>query len=568
MILSVAARGHVPSIIAAMAENGGALDSLLHTKLAELETRALTVWSGHEREAVIEVVRAADEAAFAVRFFLEDPHRDLRRIVLSGVAPALATLLPRMTGGAGLPFSPSNETRAGWIDDMLLEYGKIAEVQRVAELERYGLARSERIDAEDIRVEVKADVAEALDRDATEWLHFETMRRVAELQGQHTPSEQIAELVERNVDVDKGWFIRYDSDERLIEYYRERALVEVLGCAESEALTHGAEIGGRLFAEWRAVCVAALGRVFNHLASATTLRRRNPDLMLRNLLTVPVLQHDAAAVWREAGDDPARVETTISHLTLDAQSIMPWRRHHEIPAPFYIDVGGGWFLLPLFGGLLNPICGLVRTLRLCHPAEWDAVVGHREADFRADLQDHFHTPRFVVPQHGFVLRRQDGSHLTDADAAILDTETGALALLQLKWPDIFGLSPKERESRRLNLLKANEWVERTHAWIAGRPAHQIAKALNIRGHAGASPPVLLVVPRYSARFTGNEPLDNRAGWVAWPEVVRMRIETPGLANPLNELATRFRSGGALGKAQLPAPIVYDLHGTKVTIAVV
>jgi hypothetical protein len=290
-------------------------------------------------------------------------------------------------------------------------------------------------------------------------------------------------------------------------------------------------------------------------------------LSLRNLLTVPVLQKDARAVLIEAGDPERHANDTIAHLALDAQSIGPWQTHHEIPAPFYVDVGGGWFLLPMFGGLLNPVCGLVRTLRLRHTRDWDRAVDQREPYFRNDIKDQFGEPRFLVPDRGMTLRREDGSHITDIDAAILDRKTGSLALVQLKWPDIFGMSPKERESRRRNLLKANEWIDRVAAWIAGRNAKQIAKALGLGESASERPPVLIVIPRYTARFTLNDHLDDRACWVAWPEVVRMRVENREIADPLEELSRAFKGGGPLAPYDRPEDITYGLEGLDVCVTV-
>jgi hypothetical protein len=255
-------------------------------------------------------------------------------------------------------------------------------------------------------------------------------------------------------------------------------------------------------------------------------------------------------------------------LALDAHSIGPWQRHHEIRAPFYVDIGGGWFLLPWFGGLLNPVCGLVRTLRLRHTRDWDKAVDGREVCFREDLQNHFAQPRFHVPDHGMTLRRDDGSHITDVDAAILDRETGDLALVQLKWPDIYGMSPKERESRSLNLLKANVWVDRVSGWIDRRNARQVAKALGIPDGASESrPPILMVVPRYAARFTLNDHLDERACWVAWPEVARMRLENKEAEAPLSDLQRDFKGGGSPASYKRPEDFIYKLRGLDVCISV-
>jgi hypothetical protein len=551
----------------------GVAEPILQAKLAELQEQVRKAWSGLEREAVIEIVRSADYAAYIIHSSSEDDRLDNDsldelRLILNGVSPALATFLPLLNGGAGLPFGPAAPQTVRWVDSMLFEFGKLARLQRFAAMERYGLGRSEMLDAATLRMEMQPGLAELMDRDASRWLMDETMRRVALKSGPPPDREYIEGLLDATSSVHDGWFVSYEGHGQLIEAYRQYAMIEVLGCVEAEALPHDALIGGRPFAEWRAVCIAALGRVFNHVAYASRLRARFSDLSIRNLLTVPVLQRDARAVWIEAGERPEHANDTISHLVLDARSIGPWQLHHEIPAPFYVDVGGGWFLLPVFGWLLNPVCGLVRTLRLRHTRDWDKAVDRRETYFRDDLRHHFDEPRFLVPDHGMTLRRDDGSHITDVDAAILDRETGSLALIQLKWLDIYGMSPRERESRRLNLLKANEWVDRMARWIAERDARQVAKALGMTDGASESKqPLLMVIPRYAARFSLNDCLDDRACWVAWPEVARIRIEKKQAEDPLAELNREFKGGGSLATYDRPEERTYKLRGLDVRVSV-
>jgi hypothetical protein len=552
----------------------GVAEPILEAKLAELQAHARKTWSGLEREAVIEIVRSADYAAYIILCSseaeepLDRAALDRLRLILLGVAPALATFMPLMKGGRGLPFGPSAPQNVRLTDAMLFRFGTLARLQRFAAMERYGLGRSEMVDATTMRLEMQPGIAEQMDVEAGQWLTEETKRRVARLQGPPPDKAYIESLLDATSGVHDGWFISYEGHPELIETHRQRAMIDVLGCAETEALPHDAMIGGRPFAEWRTLCVAALGRVFNHVAYASRLMTRFPGLSIRNLLTVPVRQKDARAVWIQAGDLPQYANDTISHLALDAKSVLPWQHHHEIPAPFYVDVGDGWFLLPMFGGLLNPVCGLVRTLRLRHTRDWDKAVDGREMYFREDLRNQFGEPRFHVPVHGMTLRRDDGSHITDIDAAILDRETGSLALVQLKWPDIYGMSPKERESRRLNLLKANEWVDRVAGWIAGRNARQVAKALRLpEGASEVQQPMLMVIPRYAARFTLNDRLDDRACWVAWPEVARMRIENKQAADPLADLQREFRGGGSLASYNRPEDVTYKLPGLDVRVSV-
>jgi hypothetical protein len=55
-------------------------------------------------------------------------------------------------------------------------------------------------------------------------------------------------------------------------------------------------------------------------------------------------------VWIERGEQQEQAQHILNHLGIDAETIKPWQEHHEIPAPFYVDIGSGWLLLPVFGG--------------------------------------------------------------------------------------------------------------------------------------------------------------------------------------------------------------------------
>lgn len=126
------------------------VEALLAQRMAQLQSHVRGRWIGYEREAVIEFVRAADEAACVTQLGLPNHpvNPNSHYFILKGVTPALATLLPDMKKqDRGLPFAPSNLTLAANTDGMLAEFGRLATLQRLASLEHYGLARSRCIDA-------------------------------------------------------------------------------------------------------------------------------------------------------------------------------------------------------------------------------------------------------------------------------------------------------------------------------------------------------------------------------------------------------------------------------------
>ncbi|MET4385644.1 hypothetical protein ABIB73_001379 [Bradyrhizobium sp. F1.4.3] len=104
--------------------------------------------------------------------------------------------------------------------------------------------------------------------------------------------------------------------------------------------------------------------------------------------------------------------------------------------------------------------------------------------------------------------------------------------------------------------------------MAGRNAKEVAKALDLGNGAFESKrPILMVIPRYAARFTLNDRLDDRASWIAWPEVARMRIEKKQVVDPLVELDREFRDGGPLAPYDPPEETIYELRELKVRLSV-
>ena len=117
-----------------------------------------------------------------------------------------------------------------------------------------------------------------------------------------------------------------------------------------------------------------------------------------------------------------------------------------------------------------------------------------------------------------------GSVLTDIDAIVLDREAREVGLFQLKWYDAVGYSPDERDSRRRNLLEANQWVEKVSAWLESHPLSEALRTLGVATEELSAPPMIFVLVRNEIRFTGNQNYDSRAAWLRWAELVKALAE--------------------------------------------
>ncbi len=520
-------------------------------------------WAGMERLLIIELVRSLDEAAFAFKVApngLELQEKDgARNLMLLGASTALASSLVLIRDDpGGVPWGPSDPRLAALADGYLIECGKLSVVHRLAALERYGLSKTSFPSPDKLVIEVQDDGAESAERDEGAWLSAQQQLRLQALeQSLVAKKDEIGRRIGRYVTAANGWFIGYDPDRNTFDYHRDLAEVYSAGTAELDSLPPMSPIGGRTFEEWNKVSIDAYGKVLHHIACATRLKSRLPDLNQRNLLTIFARKDDIEEVW--GGGAAGR--QILDLLELDVEEAKRLEAHYEIPIPYYVDFGRDFVLLPMFGALMNPVAGLTNRLRHLHRRDWDRALNAREAVFRSDLGELLGADRYIVPDRGCNLRKSDGSILTDVDAAVIDRETGDLCLVQLKWPDIYGRSLTERESRRSNLAKANDWVRRVHSWIAGRTSAEVCKALQLpRG--GDRPVSLLVLSRHVADFVGATEFDHRAIWTSWPRLAKTVSES-GRESFLKALA--LRTVGL--KQKRPNTVINKYHFPGLTVDV-
>lgn len=473
-------------------------------------------WQGHERELLISLVRALDVAAYIHRFAGSsvDGEPGMR---LRGAATALRPFLEAVRNMPGpIPWFPSNPQLTPAFDNHLLDCGRFAIAIRLAAMERYGMATTKIVSEDRILIDVISDAEERAELEA----QHAAIDRASVAMRVRWPNlapelPEVRRRLTRYGRTHMNWFITYDNDQFLVDHYRTQARIQAAGVVEAEALPASGMIGGRPFSDWSEASTAAYGTVLHHIDAAGRLRERKPKLNMRDLLTIYARRDDIVEVLVERGNDRLRALQLMAGLTLDAEGAASSEARHEIPLPYYIDAGKHFVLLPMFGGLMNPHAGLLDFLRRTYRGDWDKIVDGRENVFREDLRRLLPEPRYKVLEKGLKLRRKDKSTLTDADAVVLDRQTGVVVFVQMKWYDAYGFSLAERDSRRENLLtKGNEWVDKVYGWIDGRTCAEISRTYGW-GEAADSPPQLLVMARHSSRFTGETRYDTRASWTSW-----------------------------------------------------
>jgi len=505
-------------------------NNLIAKKIKQLQNIASEKWLYNEQYAVITIIRALELAAgigLSTNAINSTTVEEERFYAAYGAALALEPFLHKIKDlPGGIPWMPSNSETNTWAISYLITCGKLAYLQRLSYLERYGLSKVTENNNE-ITITVKHSTMEFAQTAAIRLSTHKPDTNPSLVSTIKYKDKKFSKKMESYVATHNGWFIRYDNDESIVNHYREKALDYASRFLEGEALPEQAIIGGRSFRDWKIVCENALGRILCHIDFAKALKRKNPEINLQDVNTLYARKDDIAAVWIESGLAREHLAATMDALTIKADELGSWIKDFELPCPFYIEYSKDFLLIPCFGPIANPYFALFRHLRMTYTLDWDKAVDQREKIFRDDLSKIFPNSHYAVPSTGFKLRNPDNSILTDIDAVVIDRFNGNIALIQLKWHDIVGKSLTQRDSRRKNIVSANKWVSRVYDWANSNPIEMILTRLGVNSTTTpSSPPTLFVIARYTARFSGDHMLDERAHWMGWHEMLELCKNLP------------------------------------------
>lgn len=550
------------------------LDAYLDEWLATLAGNLV----GVEQLVLVELIRSADVHAYFHHCFAPDQISDdlaYRCVCIEhGIGPILVAFLPKLEQyGDGIPWAKSTPELAAWADNVLFQAGRLAMLRRLAHSERYGLASCEIHSDRYISIHITAGDEEALDREDHVWLIARAFDRLGEYQD--TLTAQIKgwarDRIDRYVRIHQEHFIGYDSDWELLRLYQEQARLSMIKSAEADAFPDEVKIGPRTFGEWKQIAVTAVARATLHISFASRLKTLNEGrLDIRNLLTMWVRQDDLRDVWRD------QTGVATDHELDDISDIFMLTSVHaekylsnlDMPLPYNIRFGKYFAVLPHFGYLNNPGAFLVTELKRKYRKDWDRAVNQREAKFQRDLYKLLPAPSYVPGRENVKVRSAAGATQTDIDAVLFELSTNVLYLFQLKWFDVFGHSLKERHSKLSNLLEANKWVEQVSQWISTIPSAALPATLGLRDRLDALGTFsirLIVLTRYSARFSGTHCYDERAAWMSWPQLYRLVVENQGHPSPLDLACNHASSFVRNERKAVDKPVSYEFQDLKVDV---
>ncbi|MER8402047.1 hypothetical protein [Mesorhizobium sp. M1348] len=528
---------------------------------------------GSERSALLEIIRAVDSVGYFRAFAPNHRVSDLPSyldICWLGASRALSLFLPNGMLGPGAMWARTSDSRSLWASGLLYRSGLVSHLRRLVDLVRYELATLEATASGAIRFVVLAGDLEAVDRQAIVWYtrHLKKSDRPFLDALEADRGAWVIQELERRVEVDATFDIKYSSSRELEEYFETYAELRARSLPGNDSLPDDSKIGPLTFGQYRTAIVSGMARCLKHSAFVDTLLARPTAPAPRDILTIFSFDHELRDQWGGL----LGLKDTEASMMLEIIGMSPVDAAHlrsipDCPQALLIRGGDQCWHKPIFGGLNNPFPWTTRKLQRTFRRDWDRAVNAREATFRRNLRELFPEPRFYMPEKPHRLRR-GRRDLTDIDAVILDRAAGTMAVFQLKWQDSFENSLSERASRQKNLTKeGNNWIEIVSRYCDGLSGEERALRLGVAKEiaGGAQSMCLFVLTRNAAKFSGGEPQDDRAAWMSWYDLLRRCLKARHAADPLLRL---WRSGR---RVQIPATDsrieTFELEGFQIETVV-
>lgn len=499
-------------------------------------------WRRPFEPLLFETLRAIDNVFCQELFFsVDSPDRmpaPQHSISSWGVNKALARMIPAELGCGPFRLFPSTATTQRQADEFLLQCGILERAELLHGWIAEGLV-SARLDTparplpSGIRqiLVVKSNhpsiFREVVSRKHREWMSHLIVEfdRDWEKRLEARHFEILPELA-KSVDVFGGWGIAYSTTKEIDDYFLEWGQVYLRRMWSQDLVGLDDKLGGNEFREYLGVLAALAGRAQKHLCFTSMLKRRHPELDIRNLLTVhSPFDEFLTGLAAHLNADTLQVRTLLGSLTLDPSNRDVHTGSAETAWAPVVRSSRDSVILPVYGLEINPFLFLLRDLQAKYPRDWFRAANERERRWHADLKAIFRPERWIASDRN--LRLRDGAKtVTDIDFLAYDSRNNELAIFQLKWQHPVGVDNRARRSAGKNLVaEGNRWTQSVHGWLAEHGIAELSRRAGIAVKPDAQA-VLFVVARYNAFFSGYAALDERAVWADWNHLMKVRLQNP------------------------------------------
>ncbi len=441
----------------------------------EEQKRYLEHWRQPVEPLLFETLRAIDNVFCQELFLPSDlPDRmDARTYSLRswGVNRALERMVPDVLKGGLFRLFRSDPFTQRQADEFLLQcgilhraellYGWLAEGLVEARLDcipRGSLSGIRNVLV--LKSRRPSVFGQAISRSNLRWVSDLTMVHDSpwehELYDRHT---KLSRAFDKCVGTFAGWGIGYVTTAEIDEHFLECGQIYLRRMWGPDLIGLEENIGGNQFNEYLGVLAALAGRAQKHLCFASILKRRNPELDLRNLLTTFAPYEDLVSGLASFLDaERLHMQKLLSSLTLEPANRDQHAASSDVAWAPIIRSSSDYCILPLYGLETNPFLFLLKDLEAKYPGDWSKAANNREKRWLSDLKALFPAPRWEVRDRTLKLKEGDRT-LTDIDFVSYDRRHNEIALFQLKWQQPVGTDERARRSKGKNFIaEGDRWV--------------------------------------------------------------------------------------------------------------
>jgi len=538
--------------------------SELRSLISYEEQRILNSFLLERRTGLMEISRSMDFYCASLNMgFLQNPEQfnELELLISFGLNKAIYLFLDHSCSFPSFPLSCSNEQDRIWANAVLNYCGHLGLCEHLLEINRIGLCELNKESEHVYRFEYSSNIPiglESFERDDFSWysqfINHKQHNRRKELE---TRQRKIWDIMSDLVDTWHTHYIQYEAHPEVDQFYQEHGILLNEKMFVHNCFPKDVKFGGYDFDLYQKAVGSVTGWALKHTSFCTQLFKKNRQINLRNIITVPQNFDDLVIFLTHQLDiDFEAAKHLLETLTLtNKNKNIHCATSGDLVSPAFIEVGQGRVISTIWGKTIRPFKFMLDEIKRKYRSDWDRAVDRREVMFRSEIYALFSSSKFFKFD-GNINIKIGGSTMTDIDALILDRSTGILAIFQLKWQDSFGNSMRERESRKRNLLKTgNQWVDRVSHWLEENSISEISKLcrLNQDDAKRVNGFRLFVIGRNATHFSGLGNLDPRAAWGTWYQMLRLFTESVSTSNPLDELYELMIQDSPLKKPPLKLP---------------
>jgi hypothetical protein len=508
-----------------------AIGDLVTRIIREEQSKVANSWCYSDRRlGLLELCRAIDSAFLGIH-----KNAEAAEFCREGANKALSLFIDESCDNRRTGLFPSDDKTFQWAHSELQHCGRIAVCEKLSDYECGHLGKFvEKSGCLCFEINLKYPGIEALEEQ-------EFWQRQASLADSQKQLKAIVASIEPKVHdrmrplvhVWYDHYIGHDSTPEIDLYFDQCGLMATQHMLGHDVFADEAQFGGLPFGFYRAVVWTLAGWKLKHLHFASILHTMHPELLFQNLLT---LTCDVSQLTAEIADS-LQVSTSEASQALallevnrdNASRVLI--NGHAVPP--LIRAAREQYIWGIAGFLDEPFQFLLRNLRVHYESDWDRAIHDREDIFRRELYE-------LLPQNWLVkmprskkLKKKNGEDLTDIDAVIIDSNSGAVGLFQLKWQDPFGHIMRERAARMGNFQsKAEYWVNSVTDYLEHSQDQQLKNLFECRKVKSPLSCYLFVLGRYFSQFSGNIRPDAKAVWSTWSQLARLAEGIRNSDNPI------------------------------------